>query len=103
MQDIKSKRITLLEKENYKVDLEYNEDFVILHLPRVDKFTKSVYLDMKFMLEDYSDFFKTAGYKDLCVAIGETDKTMKKFIKKFGFVYAGNASSLDVYLYGGSL
>lgn len=101
MPDIKSKRITLLTKEKYRVDLEYNEDFAILHLPTVDKFTKDVYLDMKFTVEDISEFLTTAGYPAMWIAISPYDKVIKKFVGRLGFVYKGTAEDMDVYIYEG--
>lgn len=103
MPDIKSRRITLVSKEDYRVDLEYNKDFAIIHLPVVEKFNRNVYLDMRNTLEDISEFTETAGFQHLWAAIGEEDKKMAKFIKKLGFVYKGNDQNLDVYLYEGSI
>ena len=101
MPDIKSRRITLLSKEKYKVDLEYNEDFAILHLPTVAKFTKDVYLDMKFTIEDITEFLDAAGYPDVWLAISPYDKVLKKFVGRLGFGYKGTAEDMDVYIYEG--
>lgn len=95
-EDIKSKRMRVLEKENYKVDLEYNEDFAILHLPEVSKFTRDVYFDMQFCLEDFKEFLKCVGYENLYVGLDPTNKLMAKFCKKIGFEYLGTAEEIDV-------
>ena len=96
---IKSSSLVLTEKEFFSVRLEYNEEFAIMHLPRVDKMTKEVFLDMKFYLEDLWKFFKAVGYKALHLAIDPNNTKIKKLVDKLEFKYLGSADGMDVYQY----
>lgn len=95
MTDIKSKRFTLLEKEKYVVDLEYNEDFAIIHLPYIEKFTREVYYDMAETIDRIEGFLLFQGYKSLWV--GTEHPLMKKLAGRLGFEYRGEAEGLDVF------
>ena len=97
-QAIKSSRITLVSKEKYKVDLEYNKEFAILHLPIVSKFTRDVYLDMTMVMEDIEEFLMTVGYPNIWVAVDPANTTIAKLAKKFKFEYRGSADGMDVYM-----
>lgn len=94
-----SKRIRLLTRDKYAFDLEYTEDFAILHLPYVDKFTRSVYEDMTTTIEDIWDFLSTIHYKELFVGIPQQSATTIKLAKKLGFVYLGSHEGVDVLQY----
>lgn len=96
-QAIKSNRITILEKEEYRVDLEFNEEFAILHLPEVRKFNRTVYFDFIRSLEDFKEFFNTFGYNFLWVAISVSNKLIAKFVVKLGFEFQGSFDNMDVY------
>ena len=95
--DKTSKRIVLLQKEGYQIDLEYNSEYAILHLPSVKKFTRDVYLDMRVTFEDIIDFLKDTGYENLWVAVEPTNSLIIKFASRFGFEYEGSAEGLDVH------
>lgn len=94
---LRSKRFNLVNLENFEVDLEYNEQYAILHLPRVSKFNKSVYLEMVSKLEEIAEFVKNSGYFGLWLAIRPEDVTLSKLVKKLGFKHLGNAENLAVY------
>jgi hypothetical protein len=94
---ITSKRLTLVNKDNYVVDLEYNEDFVILHLPLVTKMTKDTYLDMRDSFEKFVDFVATIGHDYIWVAISPEDNLTAKLITKLGFNYEIDSEGLAVY------
>lgn len=94
-----SKRITLIQKENYSVDLEYTGTVAIIHLPRVSKFTKDVYLDMTLTIKDIWEFLSTINYTELFAGVPEDDKLVAKLAKKMGFIYLGNSQGVDVYQY----
>lgn len=96
-QPIKSKRFTLVHKEDYKVDLEYNEHLAILHLPKVNRFTKTVYLDMLECIEDIEGFLLDLGYASLWLGIPIGDSPLAKLVKKLNFTYRGSAEGLDIY------
>lgn len=92
-----SKRITLVSREDYEVDLEYNSEFAIIHLPYVDRFNKSVYLDMVTTLNSIQEFLSTVGYPSLWVAVVPTEEATAKLAKKMMFEYRGSDQGYDVY------
>lgn len=98
-----SKRITLIEKEDYIVDLEYGSaegrNYAILHLPVVKKFTKSLYQDMLVKVQEIWEFLSDIHYSELFIAIDPDDKTMNKFADRLGFVYLGEANGMAVLQY----
>jgi hypothetical protein len=101
-QAIKSKRFAFVTKEDYVVDLEYNETFAILHLPFVKKFSKSTYLDMLDEIKGIVTFLKDQSYEHVWLAVKPEDTLISKFVKKLGFNYKGTSDNLDVYLYEGN-
>lgn len=92
-----SKRFNIVNQEHYEVDLEYNEQYAILHLPRVSKFNKTVYIDMADRLEQFAEFIKSSGYFGLWAAISPDNNVLDKLIKKLGFKYLGTSGALAVY------
>jgi hypothetical protein len=96
-----SKRFTIVDTEDYTVDLEYNNMYAILHLPRVSKFNKTVYTDMKIKVQDIWDFVQTVGYSGMWICISKEDTTLGKFVQKIGFNFLGSYETQDVYEYGG--
>ena len=94
---VSSERFIVVQKDGYEVELEYNKDFAILHLPYVDKMSKSTYMDMKTSLAGFMNFIKVVGYSSLWAAIKPEDELMTKFVGKMGFEYRGQADNLAVY------
>ena len=98
-----SKRITLIEKEGYVVDLEYGRangmNFAILHLPVVKRFTKSLYQDMLVKVQEIWEFLSDIHYSELFIAIDPKDKTMGRFVDRLGFIYLGEADGMAVLQY----
>jgi hypothetical protein len=95
-----SKTFTVLETENYTIRLEYNSDYVILHLPVISKMDKSVFQDMQYRLDDWYDFFTTAGYAGIFAAVDPNDIKIQKLLDMLGFKYKGSADNMNVYFYG---
>ena len=98
---IASKRITIYENLDYQLDLEYNKDYAILHLPQVSKFSKDVYLHMTCKLDDLYNLFKTMGHEYLWAAADPNNQKVNRLLVKLGFKYAGSADGMSVYNYGG--
>lgn len=96
-----SKRITIVDHIDYSVDLEYNDMYAILHLPRVNKFTKEVYQGMLIKVQELWEFFSTVGYEGMFIAIDPTNKVLNKFVLRLGFKPLGTADGLSVYQYEG--
>ncbi len=92
-----SKRIRLFNTEDFGVDLEYNKDFVIIHLPWIDNFNTKVFKDMLIALEDYSDLFKTLGKEKMYAAVDTNNTKIKRLLNKLGFTRVGLNKDLDIY------
>lgn len=97
---IASKRITIYENLDYQLDLEYNKDYLILHLPRVSNFRKSILLDGLAKLDELYNLFKTMGHKYIWAACPPENKRVNRLLLKAGFRYMGNADGMSVYNYG---
>lgn len=100
-QPIKSKRFAFVSKDNYVVDLEYNEDFAIIHLPFLKRLSKTIYLDMQDEMQGIVVFLNDLGYQHIWVAVRPEDTLISKLAGKMGFNYKGTSDNLDVYLYEG--
>ncbi len=95
-----SKSINVVETEDYSIRLEYNKDYVILHMPSISKMDKGVFIDMKFRLEDWYDFFITAGYGGIFAAVDPNDQKIQRLLEMLGFELKGFADNMNVYFYG---
>lgn len=91
-----SKRMPLVIRDTYQIDLEYNEEFAILHLPRVDKFTKQLYKDIESVSISIREFLFTMGYNTIYAGVFENHKAIKKLLGRFNFEYIGTADGFDV-------
>jgi hypothetical protein len=95
-----SKDFMIFETEDYGVRLEYNKDFVIVHLPFTNKMNKRVFGDMTKKLESWYDFFTTVGYKSIHAAVKEEDLKTQRLVTMLKFKYLGQADGMLVYSYG---
>lgn len=100
MQQLDSKRLRIVELTHVSVDLEYNKDFVIVHLPRVDKFRKGDLKLFKKYLEDLNEFITTLGYSTLHAATDHPPTL--KLAEKLGFKFLGEHNNLKVFKYAPS-
>lgn len=96
-----SKSFMLYEGEDFTVRLEYNENFVILHLPEVNKFDRGVLAHMKVKIDEYWEFFSTLGYNALFAAVAPEDKKINKLLGHLGFVYGEENEGLSIYYFIG--
>lgn len=96
-----SKRLKGIHGSTFSVDLEYSKEYIILHLPTVDKFTKEVYFEMLYMLDDWWDFFQTIGYTELHAAVDPNNRKINRLLRKIGFRPIGSANNLTVWSYKG--
>ena len=97
MSQVGSKRIRLIELEVGSLDLEYNETYAILHLPRVDKFGVREFELFKKYLDDLSDFFLVTKLQGPYAAT--SDPKVQRLVLKLGFEYLGDHDNLKVYKY----
>lgn len=95
-----SKSFTFIETKHYTIRLEYNEDYVIVHLPSIEKMTREVFMDMKLRLEDWYEFMTTAGYAGVFAAVDPNNQKINKLCEMLGFKLRGFADNMNVYFYG---
>ena len=85
----------IFEGKNLSIDLEYNKEYAILHLPRVERLTKGDYVRAKEFLLGWHTFFETMGLMGIFAATD--DEKVLKWLKKLGFNYLGEFDNLEVY------
>ncbi len=94
-----SKNLFGIRGSSFEIRVEYNKDFIIVHLPKVDKLNKSVLLEMKKLLEDWLEFCKTVGYS--CIHTGILpDKKANRLVLMLGFKKIGTNEGYVIYQYG---
>lgn len=88
-----------IKGDGYTVRLEYNEDYVIIHLSGIDKFTKEVFWDMQGMLYQWADFLKTMGRSHLWAAVPRDNTKIKRLLGGLKFKFVGHKEDMSVYAY----
>jgi RimJ/RimL family protein N-acetyltransferase len=96
-----SKRLKGVKGSTFSVDIEYSKEYVILHLPTVDKFTKNTFFEMQFLLDDWWEFFKTVGYTKIHAAVDFNNVKVNKLLRKLNFRVIGRAENLNIWSYTG--
>ena len=96
-----SNRLKWIKGSTFSVDVEYNKDYVILHLPTVDKFTKATLFEMQYLLDDLWLFFKTVGYTRIYAAVDPNNAKINKLLRILKFKVTGTADNLRVWSYTG--
>lgn len=84
----------------FSVRVEYTPDFIVWHLANVETYTKSVVLEMREVLKDWSEFFAVIADKPIYAAAPKGDK-IHKLIKLLHFTYLGEQGGMLVYQYTG--
>lgn len=92
-------RNLIVKCEGYTLRFEYNEDYVIVHLRDIDKFTKEVFQDMAIQLEDWSDFLKAMGHAYLWAAVSRDNIKIKRLLGGLKFQFVSHQDDLTVYRY----
>jgi len=87
----------LIQRDGYVIRLEYNEDYVIVHLRDIDKFTKEIFQDMVIQLEDWSDFLKAMGHTYLWAAVPRDNTKIKRLLGGLKFQFVSHKDDLTVY------
>lgn len=98
---IPSKRLKGIKGKDFDVELEYNENIVAIHLPDIRTFTRETLFEMKELLIEWDEFFKTVGYEDTHVAFPISDTKMPKLVKMLGFEYITENIGFSIYKYIG--
>lgn len=92
-----SKRITLVNTDEYVVDVEYTDHFIIVHIPYIKAFTKSSYAELREQFVNFCDFVHTIGYDEVWAGIYPEDETTNKFAGRMGFDFRGVVNGINVY------
>ena len=93
-----SKLLNGIKGTNFDVRLEYNKDYMIVHLPLIEKMSKETFQEMSILLEDWYTFFKDIGYKGL-FAVVEPESKIEKLAKMLKFEYVGRYEEKNVLVY----
>jgi len=59
--------------------------------------TKEVFVEMKYMLEDWWGFVSTMGYKAIFAAVDPNDQRINKLLTMLKFEYVGSSEGMSVY------
>lgn len=90
----------LVKCDGYVFRIEYNEEYVILHLRDIDKFSKEVFVSMKNQLEDWSAFIKAMGHEYIWAAVPKDNLKIQRLLSGLSFKYFAENDGLNVYKYG---
>jgi hypothetical protein len=90
----------LVKGEGYILRVEYNKDFVIFHIREIDKFTKEVFIAMKYQLEDWYEFVSTMCHEYIWAAVPKTNLKIQRLLTGLNFKYVGQYENLVVCRYG---
>ena len=96
-----SKMVKGIQGSNFEIVLEYGENLLCIHLPVVGKFNKNTFLEMKYMLEDWSGLFRAAGYPMMISAIEKDNTKTIKLAKMLSFKKIDQFETIDIYGYTG--
>lgn len=96
-----SKRITLIRTNDLTLELEYNEEYAVLHLPYL-RMTKTSYQEFLLTVEEVCQFLKDLGYEGVWTAIEPANRTIAKLLSRVDFAKIGEAEGLHVYSYKGT-
>lgn len=89
-------RLKGIKGSNFEVDLEYNDELIFIHLPHIDKLTKSTITEWRYLLEDWVPFFKVMGYETLFAAVPQGNK-IERVLPLIGFEFLAVADEYVVY------
>ena len=98
---VASNSYPLYEGEDFKIRLEYNREYMIVHLPEVFKFNKTTLISMLMKLDEINDFSVGLGYPALHCAAPEDDPKINKLAIRCGFTKIGEDAGFIVYKYTG--
>lgn len=96
-----SKRLKGVKGKNFEAEIEYNDNLVAIHLPSIKVFNKETLLEMKELLVEWDQFFKTVGYEETYAAFFVSDEKTKKLVNLLGFEYITENLGFSIYRYIG--
>jgi hypothetical protein len=99
MQSTNASKSLYIREDGYTLRLEYTEDFVILHLMDIDKFTKDTFRRMQMQLLEWSDFLQAMGHTHIWAAVPSDNIKIKRLLGGLKFEYQGQSDAMSVYKY----
>jgi len=66
----------------------------------IDKFTKEVFISMKYQLEDWYEFVNTMGHKYIWAAVPKDNLKIQRLLNGLNFKYVEQYNDLIVCRYG---
>jgi hypothetical protein len=99
MQSTNASKSLYLREKGYTLRLEYTEDYVILHLMDIDKFTKDNFRRMQLQLLEWADFLNAMGHDYLWAAVPTDNIKIKRLLGGLRFKYEGQSDAMSVYKY----
>lgn len=88
-----------LKEDGYTIRIEYNQEFVIIHLEDIDHFTKDIFRRMQQQLLEWSKFFAAMGRTHIWAAVPDDKPQIKRLLGGLNFKYAGRSDNMTVYNY----
>lgn len=96
-----SNRLKGIKGSTFSVDLEYNKNYIIIHLPAIDKFTKATLFEMQYLLDDWWSFFKTVGYTEIHAAVDPNNRSINRLLRHIQFRQIGSSNGMNIWSYRG--
>lgn len=87
----------IIYEGDFGLRLEYNEKYVAVHLPYVNKWTPSVFKKLGIKVYETLDFVKDLGYDSLRAGFPSGDIKITKLVLMLGFEYEGTSDGYDIY------
>jgi hypothetical protein len=94
-------RIQGIKGQNFSVDVEYNSNFVFIHLTGVTIFNASTLKEMDQLLKNWWLFIKTAGYKGIFAHIPNENIKVQRLVYKLGFKKFLAVPDFTTFIYTG--
>lgn len=97
--EINSKNLFGIKGTNFDIRLEYNEEYMLVHLPKVTKMDKRAFVEMRVLLENWMEFFNLVGYPSLFAVVEPLSPT-ERLALMLGFTFVAPHEQQSVYKYG---
>lgn len=96
-----SKRLSGIKGDGFEVSIEYGADnrMVIVHLPKVEKMDKGVFIEMSVLLDEWSEFFEALGVESIYAGAYNTDTKTRRLAEMLGFIYLQDNDGFSIYEY----
>lgn len=97
----RSKRVKGITGSCFKVELEYglDEKLVMVHFSDIQKMTKEVFLELKELLTEWTDFFYSIGMDKVFAGVSPRNYKMNRLAVMLGFEYISNNAGYNIYQY----